>query len=467
MNVKTSKQVRLLTAITAVVVVIAIVLALLLSSLPSSVLEFDMTANDLYSITDQTDRLLKGLTQDIDIVVVAEGDALDEHLVKFLEKYTALSSHLSLSYADPVLQPSVVDTYGVENNTVLVSCPDTGRSATFAVSGFDGQNSAALLYDYNRYYTYGTLTLSSFDAEGQLTSAITNVISENQNKIYYMAGHGESQLSTTITDLIHKGNYAEEYLDLLNTSRIPEDCQLIICNNPTSDISEDELSAIKRYLTNGGNMILICDNPDLENFGKLLQTYGMQMEQGYIADLANFYESYMSKFGYYCFWPIMSETSPITKEIAANAMVISARALTLTTPDRRGSTTEVFLKTSPNAVNYVSEENMTEGQFPIGVVATEIFDEDTTSRLTVFSSAAFVEDAMLKALPSISNKDILLNAINANFSDVTVFSIPARSMSYQTNTFTNTTLWGMFFAVMVPVIFIAAGLIFWTQRRKK
>ena len=55
---KASKQVRLFTAITAIVVVIAVVLSLLLTAAPSSFMEFDLTANDLYGITYQTEDLL-------------------------------------------------------------------------------------------------------------------------------------------------------------------------------------------------------------------------------------------------------------------------------------------------------------------------------------------------------------------------------------------------------------------------
>ena len=153
-------------------------------------------------------------------------------------------------------------------------------ASSFAISGFAGYESAALLYDYNYYYTYGSLNLISFDAEGQLAAAITNVISESNEKIYYMAGHGESIMATAVSELITKANYDIGYLDLLTSGKIPEDCRLIICNAPTADMSENELAILKRWLADGGDMILVCDMPELTNFNALMTTYGIQMEQG-------------------------------------------------------------------------------------------------------------------------------------------------------------------------------------------
>lgn len=464
---KSPKQVRLLTAITSIVIVIALVVAFILSSLPSSIMEYDLTVNDLYGITDQSEKLLESLPYDVEIIVIAEEASLDQRFRTFMEKYDALSDRISVVFKDPVLQPSVLDTYETESNKILVRCEETGRTASFNVSGFDGYESAALLYDYNYYYTYGSLNLSSFDAEGQLASAITNVTSESSEKIYYLTGHGELSASAVITDLISKANYTTDYLDLLTTGSIPDDCSLIICNAPSTDMSADELSVLKRWLSGGGKMMLICDNPELPNFNALMLTYGIQMEKGYLADAANYYEAYVNQFGPYCFWPVLNTSSTITANISSNAMIMSARPLTFVTPDRRSSEVEYFMSTSPYGVNYIDENNMPEGTYYIGAVATEAIDDETTSRFTVISASMFIDDSLLTSFASISNKNIFMNALNANFDGKMVLTIPSRTTALTLNTVPNSTLWGTFFAVMVPAIFLIFGFVFWTQRRKK
>ena len=54
-----------------------------------------------------------------------------------------------------------------------------------------------ILYDYSSYYTTGSVSESEFDAEGQLTSAVNYVSSEDSAIIYRTSGHGETTFSTT------------------------------------------------------------------------------------------------------------------------------------------------------------------------------------------------------------------------------------------------------------------------------
>lgn len=465
--VKAPRPIRYLTAVTAIVVALAIIISLLLSMLPSNITEFDMTENDLYGVTNQTKRLLSSLENEVEVIVIADSSTLDERFTKFLNNYASLSPHIKLTFADPIAQPSVLETYDAENNTVIVKCTATGRSTTFNVSGFDGKDSAALLYDYTGYMMYGSLNLSSFDGEGQLTSAVNSVVSENTNKIYYLAGHGESSMSPVISDLIAKANYSTDVLDLLTVGSIPDDCGLIICYAPTTDISSDELNHIKAWLSKGGKMILLCDDPQLVNFNVLMLTYGIQMENGHLADLNNFYENYLSKFGYYCFWPVFNTESSLYASVESNAMVISARPLTLVTPERRGASTQAFMSSSARGVNYIDEDNMTEGTYHVGVVAAEELENEQTSRLTVISCPYFLDNGLLSSFTSIANSTVFMNAVNANFDDVTVFSIPVRNISVQPNSFVSTTMWSIFFVGIVPLVFLAGGLVFWSKRRKQ
>ena len=191
------------------------------------------------------------------------------------------------------------------------------------------------------------------------------------------------------------------------------------------------------------------------------------MEKGYLADAANYYEAYVNQFGPYCFWPVLNTASAITANISSNAMIMSARPLTFVTPDRRSSELEYFMSTSSYGVNYIDENNMPEGTYYIGAVATEAIDDTTASRFTVISASLFIDDTMLTSFASISNKNIFMNALNANFDGKTVLTIPARTTALTLNTVPNSTMWGTFFAVMVPAIFLIFGFVFWTQRRKK
>lgn len=58
--------------------------------------------------------------------------------------------------------------------------------------------------DQYSYYYYGSTSYTSFDGEGQLTSALNYVTGEETKKVYLSTGHGEQELAETITELMNK-----------------------------------------------------------------------------------------------------------------------------------------------------------------------------------------------------------------------------------------------------------------------
>ena len=69
--------------------------------------------------------------------------------------------------------------------------------------------------DYNTY-SYQT---TGFDGEGQITSAIAYVTSENLPVLYTLEGHGEQELDPTIKEDIEKANMEIKSLNLLTELR--------------------------------------------------------------------------------------------------------------------------------------------------------------------------------------------------------------------------------------------------------
>ena len=469
-----SRPARLLAAVTAVVVVLAMLAVLFLNLLPSSVLEFDITKNDLYGVSRVTTDLLDSLEDPIEVRVFSDPTSLDEHFVKFMEKYEALSPKVTVTIIDPVKNPSALTEYDAEKNTVQVRNAATGAVASFKVAGFDGQDAAAVLYDYTAYYRYGSLTASSFDAEGRLAGAIGTVTGAQNYTIYYMAGHGESVISTSISSMLDKANYVQSSIELLTAGEVPEDCDLLVCNAPTSDLTADELSLLERWLAKGGRFFLILDSNTLPNFSSLLAVYGIQTEKGYLADPTNMYNEEAIyrvsgvKFGPYCFAPVYNEDSALCEGVNASGMVIGAVPLTLTTPQRRASQTEWFMSSSSDGVNYYGQDDseIENAIYYCGVTATEPVGDEAESRLTVITSSYFLNDTIITQF-STSNTTVIMNAIKANFDGETGAVIGAKSMGVSYNALQRTAPYSLFFLVIVPVAFLVVGLVTCLKRRKQ
>ena len=95
-----------------------------------------------------------------------------------------------------------------------------------------------------------------------------------------------------------------------------------------------------------------------------------------------------------------------------------------------------------------------------------MIDDETVSRLTVIGSPTLIADEIVQAFPSLVNMQVFMNAVTANFDDVSNISIAAKSLEVNNNTVTGGGMYGLLFIAVIPVIVLVAGFIHWMSRRK-
>ncbi|MEL4107061.1 Gldg family protein [Oscillospiraceae bacterium WX1] len=464
-----TKRGMMTAAISAVAVAVAVVFNLVLGSLPSRTLQYDISGKDLYTVSGDTVSYLKGLDKDISIVVLAKEAQLDEHLTKFLKNYAAQSQHLSLKIIDPVLDPTALTTYGAEQNTVVVTCSDTGRSKTLYIDGVDGVQDGLIINDFNTYYSTQTLKPIAIDAEGQLTSAVTYVTSTTSSKIYTLTGHDESGLGANAQDTLEKANITVSSLNLLTAPSIPSDCELVVCVSPEKDLADVELSTLQAYLQNGGHLMLFVKDASFKNFNTLLKAYGLEPLQGTVGDTERYNQQYASYYGQYLFYPVLSTDSDITSSITSDAIVLNPSALTLVTPAQDNTAVAPLLTTSESGV-LASGSTSTKGTYIVAAAAVVSPSDGSSSstRLTVFGGASLIDNDLTSSFTNLSNLDIFLNAVSANLKNpINSVNIPAKSLQVQPVQITHPAIWSVLFLAVIPVGVLVTGLIVWTKRRQR
>ena len=441
--------------LTAAVVAIVVILNLIVGQLPSAVKEFDISDKKLFTISDTSTNYLAGLSRDVEIIVLAEPDSVDSRITKFLDKYSALSDHIKVTQIDPVSHPSALATYNASADSLVVVCQDTGKQAVISFSDI-------IVYDYSSYYYNGQYTESKFDAEGQLTSAIERVVRDASTKVYTLEGHGESTLPSSASGMIDKANLLTDSVNLLSAGGVPDDCDLLICDAPTKDLANDELTMLEKYLAGGGNFFLLTDATDLSNFNKLMSEYGMIMADGYIADTSSYYRTA------YNILPNISKSSDVTSGLSSDALALlsNARGMTLTDPARDTVTTTPFLTTSANGYAVTDSGSKTKGIYVLGATAVETIDGENSSRFTVVTTSSLIDPAITDTFPNVSNLDIFVNAITTGMKDAGNISIPAKSLEVSYNTISNAGLWSVLFVLIVPLAVLGGGFLFWLKRRK-
>lgn len=476
---------------TAVIVIaIVIVFNLIVGQIPEAWRNIDVSSTKIYDISDTTVDLLNSLDEDVDMTVLAVKDETDERITTFLSRYDALSDQISMEWIDPVLHPSALTEYDAAENTIIVSCEATGKSTTVS---FDD----ILVLDEYSYYYYGTISYTEFDGEGQLTSAVNYVTNEVEKNIYQTSGHGEASLSTTITGLMEQNSYNLSELNLLMTTSIPEDCDLILMYAPTTDLSEDEAQMLRDYLGQGGKVMVIFGDAgptELPNLEGILEEYGMTGTDGYIADPTRCYQG-----NYYYIFPELSLSTDMASGISSRMVLLTnAHGMTLTDPERENIVTSAFMSTS-NEAYAVTEQSQEQGSYVIGAVATEPLtsDEDSTdtsgtdasgdsgeetdetgsdstsdeteeieSRLTVITAASLIDSGITDTFTQLENTTVFMNAVTANFDGVQSLSIEAKSLGVEYNTMQHTGLLSFVVIFGIPAVVLIGGFIIWYRRRK-
>lgn len=426
-------------AAVALVIAIAVLINLIAGQLPSGVKEIDISDNKIYEISDTSRKLLKNLEQEIQITVIAEEDSIDERLRTFLDKYTALSDKITMEIIDPVLHPSVLTEYDTETDTI-----------------------------------------SSFDGDGQLTGAISQVIGQETKKIYYTTGHGESELSSSITNLMQKSGLETEELNLLMSGEIPEDCDSLLINGPTSDISETEKNLLDQYIKQGGNVIVLMaeEGPETGNLRKLLKSYQITMKKGYVADMERCYQG-----NYYAIFPSVTASAEELTEGLESGMVLLSNSRGFELGESSDEiTVSSILETSSNSYA-VTEDGEEEGTYAIGAVASytaeaENSDSDSegessedsgdtvTGTLTVYGSNTLIDENITEVFSGLDNKTLFMNSILSAFDDMDNLSIEAKSMEVQYNTVQYGGYLSVLLIFVIPIGILIFGFIFWMRRRK-
>lgn len=453
-------------ALTAVVIVAVVVVNVLAAHLPGSLNSIDMSSNNITSIGSQTEKLLDSLDEDVTISVLASEDSADANINALLEKYKKASKHITVKYIDTSTDLGASQTYSnYSANSVIVACGDKES----VIDYYD-----IYQQDYSSYYTTGQAS-TSFDGEGQITSAINKVTAENAQTLYCLTGHGETALGTSASSMISKQNMIVSDLNLL-ASDIPDDCSAVIINGATDDLSADEATKLTDYIKNGGSVMVLLAYTDESqpNLDSVINAYGVQRANGNAIAMETSGNSYN--------YPINIiagiESTDITSDLASEkANIIMTNAIALKTTDADAVTVTDLLTSSDGAYAKVpqngqlttleKESGDVSGPFVYAVMSE---DDAEGGKLAVVASQTLLEDQITQSLP-VGNLEFFVNCLAdmCGESGVNAVSIEAKSMDieYMTIPALHSMIWMAVCVVLIPLIIFISGLVVWLTRRKR
>jgi gliding motility-associatede transport system auxiliary component len=197
---------------------------------------WDLTAAKQFTLSEQTKKIVQGLTKPVRVTVFARTDDFGRFRER-LEEYQYLSNQLQVEYIDPEKRPSMAER--LKENTL---------------------GTIVLEYD-------GRVQRVTSDAEQDLTNGLIKVVQGQQPKVYFVQGHGERDIAGSdgagygaIAEELKSDNFVTEALVLLQQD-IPADAAVVVIAGPRSDLLEPEVTKLKAYLAKGGKLLVLLDPP--------------------------------------------------------------------------------------------------------------------------------------------------------------------------------------------------------------
>lgn len=446
--------------------------------------KIDVTENKIYTLTDASKKALENINQEVKIY--SYGFEENGSFIDLLKQYNKANEKITYEVLTEESNLEMVNKYDLsEGYFVLIIQSGDSEKVINASTEFTS-------YDYTTYQTIDT-------TEQVITNSILGLCQENKPKVYLTQGHQEYD-STSIARLIaqlQNEAFEVEFINLATTGAVPDDCDVLAIISPAQDFMDIEVTAVTDYINKGGkifySMDVVSETISLTNLQKILDLYGVSVENGYVFECAA--NQYLSNYNY-IYMPQVSSSSDITKDIYTDSYLWLVFTGRLNFKSDEELTTlnvekETLLSSSEDSL-FVTDlssdissavENATAGGL---VKASEIASSVTKtiskedgsqveSKLIIVASGSFISDYVVSELNQTyplsflgSNMDFVMNSISDLAGKDNILTI---RKEYNSSTYTPTNLQHIVviaIIILVPLFIIIAGLLVgaWRKRRK-
>ena len=409
---------------------------------------FDLTSEKLYTLSDQTKKVVGGLTQDISIVRFAK-TPLDQ-LNGLMTEYKNLSPHIKFENVDPTEKPDVAKEYGATRmGDVIVAA---GPRHQPLEPGADG--------------TY---------AEQDITATIMKVTRNSVKMVCFVTGHGEKSLAESgaqgyslVDQGLHKEGYNTNSINLVQENGVPASCDIVVIGGPTQGYFAQEASLVSKYLDAGGKLLIEIDPETDPKLDDIFQAWNINVGRNVVVDASGVGRLFGTGPG----TPLVVDygDSPITKNLQGG-MTFFELARTVSIADKAKSDPQAveLLKTSehsvtvPKLVHEVKIDPKTAASFSLGVAASRSVGHKS-ARLVVIGNSAFPENQWLGLQ---RNGDLFFNTIDWLAQDENLISIRPKPATARRITLTEGQMAALqwFELLFLPGFVILVGVSIWWKHR--
>ena len=430
---------------------------------------YDATEQKLYSLSDQTHKILDELEADVTIYHFdqkARFDGAKQSLVR----YENASNNVAVKYIDPDSDPAQAQIMNIRTyGTTLIEVAGSREEADST-------------------------------SEEDITNAIIQAIKGREKTACIMTGHGEANVEdseregfSVAQSEIEGANYATQTLSLLENPHIPSECTLVIVAGPEASYLGPEVDILRAYVEGGGRLLMMLAQTNSPELVELAATWGIEVKDDVVIDLSGIGQL----FGGSPLTPIVAEYDsfhPIT-EVMGNVAAFFPMVRTVAKgAEPEGWSVSELMKTT-EASFATSKLDVVEGELrrdpanetagPINIAVAADYDvpdaapaedetgsgdeiasddEEKQGRVVVVGTARFARNYFVGRG---GNLDVFLNMLNWLSSDEDLISIRPKDPESTPMDITERQMTNIFLGLLVglPLIIIGAGVRRWWLRR--
>ena len=434
----------------------------------------DLTANRMYTISDQTRQALANINEDVQIFTLYPLGQEINLITEVVNQYPGISNRIRVENRDPLLNPAFLAEFGddIAPNSIIVTSANRTRIVhpnelfTIQLNPFTFQ-----------------MEPTHFVVEPTITNAILYVVADTAAHVYELIGHGNPTLQQEFINLLSANGYQHGTLNLL-TDFIPDHADLLIFSTPRWDISPNEADLIINFLDNGGSAFFAIDQipEDFENTRRVLDAFGIMISGGFLHEMAGRHAAGNPRWVH----PLISQHD-INRSILDNerfmllmdSQVIAASPLTRehhVFNHLLGSTGQSFVRLNPANVSPSRMDDDLAGPFILGAAIEDFVpnvahpEGGHTVRIVMLGSSTIFDNEINQAVSG-ANGEFFINSINwllnHEMSHIIVPPVPLIRDDFLMVTQQEQNILSVLAMAGLPGIILIFGGIVWLRRRNR
>jgi ABC-type uncharacterized transport system involved in gliding motility auxiliary subunit len=416
---------------------------------------FDFTANGRNTLSASSKEVLHKLGAPINVQVFISPDhQYRPAIVDLLHRYQAESNKLNVSFTDPARAPEMVRKMNIQQQGEIV---------------LSRGNRVDHVHDLS---------------EQSLTNAIIRVSKSSKPKLVFIQGHGERSptgqanfdLSTWRQQLELKG-FSIETVNLAKAGKLPDDTAVLVIASSASSWLPGEVSLVTDFVKAGGHLLWLTDPATNPALASLAEQLNIEFLPGMVIDpnasLLGIDDPRFALVTSYANDPVGQAVKNVTvfpKALAIDMLDTQSdwhQVSLLNSQDNSWSETNSKQTESIAATQFDKSEDIA-GPLSLGYVMTRGPDEqrDTQQRVAVIGDGDFVSNSYIG---NGGNLDLGIALMSWLSADDDFIAIPVKTTidSQLDLSRIQSSVIGLGFLFVLPLMLLAIGLGLWWWRRKQ